>query len=151
MKISWIEPNTLAASGIPIDAKDVRSLHLQGIRAIISLTEQPLWSQRQITPSLFAELDIEYFHVPVPDHFPPSREQAIHLNELFGHLLLHQRPVLIHCHAGVGRTGTVLHLLYLLQGDTFEQAYAKVKRKRVQCILLSDAQRQFLHSFQGSI
>lgn len=59
MKISWIEPNTLAASGIPIDAKDVRSLHLQGIRAIISLTEQPLWSQRQITPSLFAELDIQ--------------------------------------------------------------------------------------------
>lgn len=151
MKISWIEPNILAASGIPIDAKDIRSLHQQGIRAILSLTEQPLWSQREITPILFNELDIHYYHMPVPDHQPPSQEQATQFVDFVEHMIVGQKPLLVHCHAGVGRTGTLLHLYYLTQGYTYEAAYNEVKRKRVQCILLSDTQKQFLQSyrFQG--
>jgi len=50
MKISWIEPDVLAASAIPIDAKDLQSLHDQGVRAIISLTEQPVTSFKSISP-----------------------------------------------------------------------------------------------------
>lgn len=148
VKISWIEPGLLAASGIPIDAKDIHALHQQGIRAILSLTEQPLWSQRQITPELFAELDIHYCHVPIPDHHPPSSEQAIQIMHSIKNMADQQRPLLIHCHAGVGRTGTILHLYYLSQGYTYEAAYAEVKRKRIQCILLSDAQKQFLQSYR---
>jgi hypothetical protein len=83
MKISWIEPNLLAASGIPIDAKDIRALHQQGIRAILSLTEQPLWSQREITLDLFIQLDIHYCHIPIPDHHPPLPYQAAQIFQLF--------------------------------------------------------------------
>ena len=74
MKITWLEPAVLAASSIPIDIKDLRSLHEQGVGAIISLTEQPLTIFKGITRDSFGTLDITYLHVPVPDHYPPTLE-----------------------------------------------------------------------------
>jgi len=147
MKISWIEPEQLAASGIPLDAKDIRALHEQGIRAILSLTEQPLFAQREITPPLLEGLAIAYFHIPVRDQYPPSAAQAQEVIAIISAMQIQQRPLLIHCHAGVGRTGTILHLYYLTRGQTFEEAKAEIRRKRVQCILLSDEQLQFLQAY----
>jgi len=149
MKISWIEPHRLAASGIPLDAKDIQSLHGQGIRAILSLIEQPLFAQREITATLLDALDIAYFHVPVRDQFPPDVLQAQQIIQTINSMDVQQRPLLIHCHAGVGRTGTILHLYYLARGHTFEEAKAEVRRKRVQCILLSDEQLHFLQSYKA--
>ena len=57
------------------------------------------------------------------------------------------RPVFVHCQAGVGRTGTVLHLYYIAQGLTFKEADGMVRSKRIQCILLSDLQVEFLKEF----
>jgi hypothetical protein len=36
-----------------------------------------------------------------------------------------------------------------MQGYTFEAAYNEIKRKRVQCILLSDAQKQFVRAYSA--
>ena len=110
--------------------------------------ERALWSQREITPLLLGELDVHYCHMPVPDHQPPTHEQAQQFSNLVEAMTLEQRPLLVHCHAGVGRTGTLLHLFYLARGYSYEAAYAEIKRKRVQCILLSDTQKHFLQSYQ---
>jgi protein-tyrosine phosphatase len=148
MKISWIEPTRLAASGIPLDAKDIRSLHEQGIRAILSLTEQPLFAQREITAAPLEGLDIAYYHEPVRDQYPPNASQAQQIRAIISAMQVQQRPLLIHCHASVGRTGTILHLYYLKHGQTFEEAKAEIRRKRVQCILLSDEQLRFLRTYK---
>src|SRR3954471_17134994 len=76
MKMDWIEPGVLAASAIPVDAVDIRSLHEQGIRAIVTLTEKPLLVWRGIPPGIFEELDITAHHFPIPDGKPPEMEQA---------------------------------------------------------------------------
>ena len=147
MKISWIEPDILAASGIPLDAKDLRSLHAQGIRAMLSLTEHSLLTFREITPALLNELDITYLHVPIPDQHPPTSEQAQHILHLIKTMAAQQRPLLIHCHAGVGRTGTILHLYYLAQGRSWDETKAKIRATRVQCLLLADEQLAFLRAY----
>jgi hypothetical protein len=53
--------------------------------------------------------------------------------------------------ARVGRTGTVLHLYYLVQGHSLPLARAKIQERRVQCILLSASQTAFLEAFAQQI
>jgi atypical dual specificity phosphatase len=147
VKISWIEPDILAASAIPIDAKDLQSLHDQGVRAIISLTEWPLTLFKSLPMEVFSALDITYLHTPVPDQHPPTIEQAHTILQFVEQMRQQQRAVLVHCHAGIGRTGTILHLYYIAQGLSFEQAREQVKLRRPQSILLSDEQKAFLNDF----
>ena len=148
MDISWIETNVLAAGSVPVEANDIRDLHAEKIRAILTLTERPITIFHEITPTLFESFDITYLHVPVPDQFPPNMEQARQILKFIEAMKSQGRPVFVHCQAGVGRTGTVLHLYYITQRYTFEEADAKVRAKRVQCILLTDLQVDFLKEFE---
>ena len=62
------------------------------------------------------------------------------------------QPVLVHCHAGLGRTGTMLHAYYLAEGYSLEEAKAKVKagKPTSQFIMLSAAQKEFLEEFAAA-
>jgi atypical dual specificity phosphatase len=147
MKINWIDPSILAASSIPFSANDIRSLHAQGIRAILSLTTRPLTTSKDITPELLQDLDITYVHCPIQDHHSPDLDQAYQILQLIDQMKAGGRPIFVHCHAGVGRTGTILHLYFLAQGFSLEEAKARVKIVRPQCILLSERQMAFLADF----
>lgn len=147
MDISWIEPNVLAAGSVPVEENDILSLHTENIRAILTLTERPITIFHEITPELLKSLNIVYLHVPVPDQFPPNMEQAYRILEFIHAMKQQERPLFVHCQAGVGRTGTVLHLYYIAQGKSFEEADAIIRSKRVQCILLTDLQVEFLKEF----
>ncbi len=135
------------ASSIPFNAKDMRALHRQGVQAIVSLTTRSLIGLSDITPSLFTKLDITYLHAPVRDHYPPTLPQAQAILAFIEQMKQARRKTLIHCHAGVGRTGTILHAYFLNQGFTLSEAEAKVKARRIQCLLISNEQRNFLRDF----
>jgi atypical dual specificity phosphatase len=150
MKCSWIEPGILAASSIPISPEDILALHDQGIRAILTLTEHPITTFRGLTADLFRELDIVYQHVGVVDQCAPDDAGVEQILQFFAEMRDQNRAALVHCHAGIGRTGTALHLYYLAQGLSMEQTQDKIRRTRSQCILLSQVQIAFLDDFVRS-
>jgi atypical dual specificity phosphatase len=148
LRCSWIVPNVLAASSIPVSEENIRELHEQGVRAILTLTEAPLSGFRTISEELFRELDIVAYHAPIPDQYAPSLPQAREILAFIEQMERQQRPVLVHCHAGVGRTGTILHLYFMGRGLSLAESRKQVQRTRAQCILLSDHQEEFLRGYR---
>jgi len=146
MKISWIEDGILAASSLPVGATDLRWLHDQGIRAILTLTEQPLTTQKNVDAQLFQTLDMLYSHAPILDGEPPDRETARTLLDFLARMRQAERATLVHCQAGIGRTGTILHLHRMQQGDDLETAKEHIKALRLvsSWINLSNVQQVFL-------
>jgi len=149
MDCSWIEPNVLAAGSVPVEENDIRDLHKENIRAILTLTERPITAFHEITDELLDKLDIYHLHVPIPDQHPPTLEQTQQILSFINNMKLQSRPVFVHCQAGVGRTGTILHLYFMTQGMTFEEADAIIRSRRIQCILLTEAQIAFLKDFDS--
>ncbi len=149
MKINWIEPGVMAASGIPVGVKDLQSLYEQGIRAIVTLTEHPLTVQKEITLQVLAEIGLTCLHAPIVDQYPPDIATVQETVQFVNQMKAQGRPVLLHCHAGTGRTGTMLHAYYLTEGLSLEEAKAKVKASKPtsQFMMLSDAQKDFLQDF----
>ena len=92
---SWIIEGRVAGMGRPHEAT-LEWLRDQGVSAVVSLTEAPP-----------AGLDgFAHVHLPVPDMTSPS------LTELRAAVAFIQehadKGVVVHCGAGLGRTGTVL-------------------------------------------
>ena len=78
----------------------------------------------------------------MPDQYPPDMPQAQQVLQFIDRMRSEKRATLVHCNAGIGRTGTVLHLYYLAQGLSMEEAKARVRARRPQCILLEETSRQ---------
>jgi atypical dual specificity phosphatase len=148
MKINWIDEKVLAAGGIPISKENLQVLQKQGVKAIVTLTEHPLTAQKSLPASLFAEMDFDLFHVPIVDQTPPSRQQVLDVFNYLQQMQAANKAVYIHCHAGVGRTGTMLHAIELRRGSSLEAAGSKIKQARPasQFIMLSDVQKEFLEA-----
>lgn len=149
MEIDWIEPGVLAASHTPYDLDDLYALHAQGIRAIVSLTEDSLPHVTDIPVGMFDQLDMTYYHVPIPDGFPPDIAEADQIIAFIDQMAAQHRPTLIHCHAGMGRTGTLLHAYYLARGMALEDVKDRVEQRRSVCTfrLLTEYQQTFLYEY----
>lgn len=147
----WIETH-LAAGPIPF-GQDFPSLQKEGIRAILTLTEHPLPQQVNLSGESLDKLDLTLFHAGIVDHEAPSLEVAHSALAFIAQMQAAGRPVYLHCHAGIGRTGTMLHAYYLAQGLSLKEAQAKVKAAKPtsQYMMLTPIQKAFLEAFAQTI
>ena len=114
---SWVIEGRLAASGLPSSEGQLEWLKRHGVSTILTLTETPL-------PKEWLEgTGLTVSHVPMSDHAPPSQEALDEAVRFMSSQLDEGKTVLVHCLAGVGRTGSVLAAYFMQRdGKTAEQA-----------------------------
>jgi len=145
----WILPGKLAGCaepGIsaPIDY-DMDLLHKVGITHLITLTEKDL------DQSALSRNGLSNLHLPIYDREAPSIAQTYMLIRRM-QVLLDQGAILaVHCHAGIGRTGTILAAWLIREGGlSASNAIARL-RTIYPAYVQTEVQEQFLQDFEQDI
>ncbi len=124
MRFTWID-DYVAASARPMTLSQIKWIKEQGVDVIISLTESPLprdWVEK---------LGLKYFHAPIEDHSCPDPETLKRIVEKIFDEISGGRKILVHCAAGLGRTGTVLAAYLMVRDDlTPEDAIKAIRELR---------------------
>ncbi|MFQ6013175.1 MAG: protein-tyrosine phosphatase family protein [Thermoplasmata archaeon] len=108
MLLYWIEEDRLAGGSCPFP-EDLPRLQRRGFDTLVSLLEDP--RQCAYDPEE-AKTRFQWVNVPMADHRTPDVTQLLAVHE---RLTADPPPrrILVHCYAGIGRTGLVA-LSYLM-------------------------------------
>ncbi len=120
---SWLISDKLAGSGMPTSISEIDWVLKQGVKSIVTMTENSL-------PESWVK-NVKYLHVPTEDFSAPDMEQIDEAVEFIRIRIENNEPVMVHCAAGIGRTGTIL-ACYLIkyQKISAKEAIQKVRKER---------------------
>ncbi|MBC7194239.1 MAG: dual specificity protein phosphatase family protein [Caldisericia bacterium] len=124
INFSWIVEGLLAASEYPDNEEKLKFLRDNKIKSIVTLSEKPIPSY------LIEKYKFRYLHLPVKDFDTPSLGQVKKFIFWIKLMERWETPTLIHCDAGIGRTGTFIAIYFLLKGLTPKESIENLRKKR---------------------
>ncbi|HLX64143.1 MAG TPA: dual specificity protein phosphatase family protein [Planctomycetota bacterium] len=104
--------------------EDLEFLKDKKIGAIVSLTESPL------EKAFVEEFGFRYLHLPIADFTAPTLRQIDEYIEFLKRAEAEQIATVVHCGAGLGRTGTLLACAFVARGLSADAAIERVRELR---------------------
>ena len=140
----WLYNGALAGSGRPgghpfglvtVLDDDLRWLANNNLRAILTLTEEPLPDEA------LRRFGLSTLHLPVPDLTAPTSDQFSRALEFIDQAQASGIGALVHCLVGQGRTGTILAAYLVRAGFSPADAIQRIRALRPGSIESSEQER----------
>ena len=137
---SWVDQPFLAAMARPRSEEELRWLREHGIDVMITLTEEPPHRK------LINQAGLMLVHIPILDFAAPTQNELQSAVDAIRKAKDAGMAAVVHCAAGLGRTGTILAGWFVAQGMSSSEAINHVRQLRPGSIE-TEEQEEAIHLF----